>query len=169
MGPRLDLPPSPRRLVFRRIVLQLRNDPILKRLPLTVLAWEGRPDDGRDLTLAEAPIIRLTPSFGPDTWAFPDAMKGTMFIDTDIGLPGTDVGDMLDFWVAMMRALYPTAPGAALAFQKELRELGIPYCSSAAYTGLIEFSQPPADVQPGDGFMSARGQLKLDIFLNINS
>lgn len=168
MATRLDLPPSPRTLVFRRIVLQLRNDPVLRRTLKTVLAWEGGPNEARDLVVANAPGIRLTPSCGPDMWAFPDAQRGWLFINVDMLVPGTDVGDTLDLWHAIIRALYPRDFAAQLAFQKELRDLGVPYCMGAAYTGMIEFSQPAAADGAPDQHQECIAQMKVEILLDLN-
>lgn len=160
--PLLDLPPSPRRRVFRRIVQQVRNDPLLRRACRTILAWEGEPNSARELTQANSPGIRLTPSCGPDVWGSPEAFRGWLFVDVDLLLPGMDVGDMLDFWWAIERALYPADHVAAHAFQRDLRQLG-------ALTGQVEFSQPAADEGPGDQTLQAKGQLKVEIRSCLNT
>lgn len=171
----LGLPPSPRRLVFERIVLQLRRDRLLSRTVRTLLAWEGDPDESRELARVKSPAIRLTPSFGPDIWAFADAFRGWMFIDCELMVPGTDTCDMLDLWYWIMRALYPPnpdglEPSPAMQFQRELRECGRPYgWAKAALTGQIEFSQPAADPSIGDGVQQAQAQMRIEIDSNVNS
>ena len=174
MALHLDLPPSPRKLVFRRIVQQLRNDPVLSRALRTIQAWEGKPADFQPLTQSNAPGIRLTPTCGPDMWAFPDAQRGWLYIAVDLVVPGHDVADMLDVWWTMERAIYPPNPdrldmSPALRFQKDLREVGLPYGMAGAYTGLVEFSQPAADDSPGDQVMEAIGQMRVEMLLNINT
>lgn len=168
----LDLPDSPRKLVFRRIVQQLRNDPVIRRVFRTVLAWEGGPNEARELTQTNAPGIRLTPTCGPDVWGFPDAVRGWLYIDIDIMVKGFDVGDMMDAWWAIMRALYPPnpdrlEPSPAQVFQKDLREVGVASGTTGAYTGLIEFSQPAADDSPSDQVQQSRAQIKIEVLLNI--
>jgi hypothetical protein len=154
-------------LVFRRIVQQLRNDPVLQRaLNGQILAWEGRPTDSQPLAPTTRPGIRLTPTFGPDVWAFPDAFRGVMYIGVDIIAPGYDIGDMLDLWWAIQLALYPFNPATgnnapALQFQLELRQLG-------AYSGLIEFTLPAADDSPSDLLQGATAQMKVEMKSIIN-
>jgi len=163
-----NLPDSVRKLVLRRIVQQLRNDPILSRALKVILAWEGKPGDDRPLTIAMAPGIRITPTFGPEMWAFPDATRGWMFLAVEMIVPGYDVGDMIDLWWAIETALYPR-DSSRLAFQKDLREVGLDQGLAGAYTGLIEFSQPIADDAPADQFMAAVGQMKIEMLLNLNT
>lgn len=158
----LHLPDSPRKLVFRRIVKQLRNDPTLSRTARVLVAWEGTPTDGQELTIGKAPGLRLTPTCGPETWASNDSTRSWLFIDVDILIPGTDVGDMLDLWWAVERAIYPCDRAAQLAFQRELREPGGPE-GSGALTGLIEFSQPAADDGPADQMQQARAQMRVEM------
>lgn len=165
----LDLPPSPRRLVFRRVVQQIRDDPLIRRAVRTILAWDGKPDDARQLTIAQAPGLRITPTFGPDTWAFPDAQRGWMFLAVEMLVPGYDAGDMMDLWWALERALYPPDGAARMAFQRDLREVGLPQGLAGAYTGLIEFSQPIADDSPSDQHQHAVGQLRIEMLLNLNT
>jgi hypothetical protein len=166
---RLALPDSPRKLVFRRIVQQLKNDPVLKRSLKTLLAWGGTPEDARPLTIDESPGIRLTPGFGPDVWQFPDAQAGWMFIKVEMLVPGFDVGDMIDLWWALEIALYPRDWNARMAFQQALREVGLPQGLAGAKTGLITFSQPIADDAPADQYQHAVGEMKVEILLNLNT
>ena len=174
MAIHLDLPDSPRKLVFRRIVAQLRNDPTLSRALRTFQAWEGKPTDFQPLVQSNAPGIRLTPSCGPSLWANPDAFRGWLYIDVDITVPGTDVADMLDLWWTIERAIYPPnpdrlEPSPALRFQRDLREAGIARGIAGAYTGLVEFSQPAADTSPGNQLMEAIGQMRVEMLLNLNT
>ena len=96
----------------------------------------------------------------------------------DLVIPGHDVAQsMLDVWWTMLsRAIYPPNPdirlhdmSPALRFQKDLREVGLPYGMAGAYTGLVEFSQPAADDTPGDQVMEAIGQMRVEMLLNINT
>jgi hypothetical protein len=167
-GP-LDLPDSPRKLVFRRIVQQLRNDPTLSRACRVILAWEGDPQDARPLALPMAPGLRLTPTFGPDVWASPDSMRGWMYLAVEMIVPGYDVGDMIDLWWAIEIALYPRDLAARNAFQKELREVGLARGIAGAYTGLVEFSQPVADPAPSENYQHSIGQMRIEILLNLNT
>jgi hypothetical protein len=167
MATLLGLPDSPRKRVFRRIVAQLRNDPVLQRaLNGRIFAWEGRPTDSQPLAPATQPGLRLTPTFGPDIWAFPDAFRGWMYIGVDIIAPGFDVGDMLDLFWAVQVALYPpptfgVEPSPAQRFQQQLKDAG-------AYTGLIEFSLPAADDSPSDLQQGAQAQMKIEMMSVIN-
>ena len=166
---RLGLPDSPRKLVFRRIVQQLKNDPVLRRSLKTILAWGGDAMDAPPVTVDESPGIRLTPTFGPDEWQFPDAQSGWMFIRVEMLVNSWDVGDMMDLWWSIEIALYPRDWNARMAFQQQLREVGLPQNLAGAKTGLISFSQPVADDNPQDQYQHAVGEMKIEILLNLNT
>lgn len=149
---------------------QVRNDPLCKRIFRIVAAWEGVPQDTQEFTQGNSPAIRLTPTCGPDMWASNDAVTGWLYIDVDIQVPGRDVGDMFDAWWAIMRALYPPDSDARNAFQRDLQHAwkDPDGCIMGALTGLVEFSQPPADDAPKDQYQAAVGQLRVQMRHTLN-
>jgi hypothetical protein len=56
-----------------------------------------------------------------------------------------------------------------MAFQQQLREVGLPQNLAGAKTGQISFSQPIADDNPADQYQHAVGEMKIEILLNLNT
>ncbi len=73
-----QLPVSPRTKVFRAITGILAHDPVLSSVvrPPNFRTWSGASHDTIDFTFSSTPSIRITPTNGPDTWKFPDALPG---------------------------------------------------------------------------------------------
>lgn len=158
----LGLPDSPHKLVFREIVRILRADPTLSGALRGLIAWEGRPSDARPLSLSQAPIIRLTPLGGPDAWLYPEAFKNTLFIKAEVLVAGFDVGDMLDLWWAVKRALYPADFAAKNDIVNRLRAAG-------ATTGTAVFAVQAADTEPEQMMQAAVGQINIDVREQLNT
>lgn len=152
----LGLPDSPHKLVFRELVRILRADPTLSAVLRAVLAWEGRPTDSQGLTLAQAPGIRLTPLLGPDAWQYPEAFTGDLFVRVEVLVAGYDVGDLMDLWWAVKRAIYPADFAAKMANINALKDAG-------AKTGLAVFAVNAADESPESSLQDAIGMIKIAI------
>lgn len=152
------LPASPHRLVFREFVRILRADVTVGRACKVIKAWEGKGTDADPLTIAQAPCIRLTPiGHAPDQWQYPEAFSQTLPINIEVLVPGYDVGDMLDIWYAVKRAVYPKDHGKKLLNIEALRKAG-------AKTGMGLFSvQAAGDHPPESNLQAAIGQFKIDI------
>ena len=139
------LPQGPRSLVYKRIVDQLKTDPILSTVVKTWLAWTGKPSDGLPGQIEpEMPCVKLTPQLGPGAWYSPDAQFGDLNIAVELGLSTYHAGECLDFQDAIERAIYPyNDRSKQLGFEQQMRNVG---CE----TGQITFTQP-ASIQQIDG------------------
>jgi hypothetical protein len=162
----LDLDDANETKVFRRLVAILQADPTLARLvrPRSWFTWQGEPGEDDPLTSSEAPAIRLTPVPGPDGWIGPEAMRNDLTVLVEILLAGTDASDLLNFWNAIRRALYPPTHDAQMAIQRSLREAG-------AETGVITFTASAHDanqVARQDGMTLAGAQFKIGVLKTLN-
>jgi hypothetical protein len=158
----LDLNPSPKATVFRKICSLIRNDPTIKRIfkPASIRDWSGKAQDCEPFNVSIAPAIRLTPTQGPENWKYPDATKGTLFIKIEMLVWGTDVDDAMNLWYAIERAIYPLNPATTLTNITALQAAG-------AYSGLAEFPQPAFDPQPDENYFAAVGQIAIDVLIPI--
>jgi hypothetical protein len=87
-------------------------------------------------------------------------MVGTLFINVDMLIPGTDADDELNLWWAIELALYPKTWEGAAANIATLQLAG-------ANSGECFFSQPAFDPTPSDRYWAATGQIKIDVRLDI--
>ncbi len=160
----ISLNQSVRASVFRKVVEIVRIDPTCKRLfrEGSLKAWTGKPQDAGPLALEQSPCLRLTPGAGPETWSFPDAMVGALFLDLELVIKGTDADDVMNVWEAIQRAIYPVNQTARLANIAALQAAG-------AYTGLPSFSAPAVDLHPDGAGFFCTGQIKIDVLLQLNS
>lgn len=122
--------------------------------------WSGRSHDSFEFTFSSSPSLRITPTCGPESFLFPTAMVGPLFLNVDMLIPGTDADDELNLWWAIEHALYPQSFAAQQANVAALQLAG-------ANTGLCMFSQPAFDPTPSDKFFAATGQIKIDIRLQL--
>jgi hypothetical protein len=140
----------------------LKHDPVLKTVVKAenFRAWTGASHDNMVFEFSGSPSIRITPSNGPETWKFPSAFTGWLFLNVDILIPGTDADDQLNLWDAIERALYPDVFATQQANVLALQQAG-------AYTGMCEFSMPAFDPSPTDRFFAATGQIKIEILRSL--
>ncbi len=151
----LDLNTSPRTAVFRKIETILKTNATLKRVVKTWRFWSEKPGQNPPFNIDLAPAVRVTPTNGPETWKFPNAFMGPMYLNFEYLLKGCDADDPLNFWWAIATAIYP---GGQLTNNnvQALQQAG-------AYSGLIEFSVPGYDSDPDGNFWACSGQLKIDV------
>jgi hypothetical protein len=153
--PNLDLNQSPRAAVFRKIQTILQTNPTLKRVVRHWRFWREKPGQNPPFNIDLAPIVRVTPTNGPETWKFPNAFVGPLYLNVEYLLLGGDADDPQNFWWAIETAIYP---GGALstANVQALQQAG-------AYSGLTEFSIPGYDESPDGLFWACSGQMKIDV------
>lgn len=160
-SPQLGLDPSPHRLVYRKLVEVLREDPVLSRVVNHWFAWEGETaHDQLDLAVGLCPAISLAPSMGSDRWYGPEAYLGPLHVHVGIAVAGTDADDLLDLYHAVKRAVYPADEAAGIAIHQALVEAG----AEAMY--LVEFTQGRFGVQADDDggpMLVGTGQIKIDV------
>jgi hypothetical protein len=154
----LDLNASPRTTVLRKIETILKMDPTLKRVVGTWRTWREKPGQNPPFGIEQAVgrvAIRLTPINGPDTWKFPNAFVGWLYINCEYLILGADADDPLNFWWAIENAIYPGGTGTN-ANVAALQAAG-------AYSGLTEFSIPGYDESPDGTFWACKGQMRIEV------
>ena len=140
----------------------MQNDPVLSTvIPREKFrVWSGKPYDNMEFSFSNTVALRITPTCGPTAYTFPTAMSGTLFLNCDFLIPGTDADDQMNLWWAIERAIYPDTFAAQTAIVAALQKAG-------AKTGLCEFSQPAFDPKPADNFFAAAGQIKIEVLLQL--
>lgn len=158
----LDLNTAPKTSVFRALTRIIKNDPTIRRIVPRAASfrdWSGKPQDAEPFTVEHAPALRFTPTSGPEEWQFPAGMVGTLYINVEMLIRGTDVDDPINLWFALEKAIYPTNNAVQLVNIAALQQAG-------ANTGYALFSQPASDPSPADGFFACTGQIKIDVRLD---
>src|SRR6185312_4368870 len=110
----LNLPDSPRKLVFRALVGLLQADPDLKRTikPASWFAWSGNPQDAAPpVVQGRCPVAKLTPIALPATAETQAAQNSPFGVGLFVATWGTNLDDLLDLWGAFERAVF-TGDGA---------------------------------------------------------
>lgn len=161
---KLDLPDSPRIIVFRVIDEQIRKDPVISRTvrPYSFRSWRGEPADRNEFSINQAPAIRLTPRPGAErAWTVgspPYVRRGLLNIDVEVLVAGCCVDDLDNLWHAIRRSLDPRDPIKNAAFVSLLRSVG-------AWQGIVNVEQPAFDPRPEagtDGMFRGFGQLSVE-------
>jgi hypothetical protein len=105
----LPLPAGEESLAWCAILDVLRSDPTLKRIGLTIRAYEG---GDRDLfeaqSVEELPLMFVDPEPAGSAWlsASQHAMEWPLRIK--FAIPSTLAVDVLNTWTAIRRAIWPT-------------------------------------------------------------
>ena len=169
--PIIGIPESGRTRVYRKIVAQLRTDPVLEAAGIDWIPWDGSTKHVNPLTVRR-PTIGLHPSLGPMRITSEDAQTGDMEIVVRMCLPGSfDACDCLDLWTAIEQAMYPfNEREKQMAFQASLVN-----CSGAgsdAEIGFVRFDRPASiEAQFQDGAFAqfvCNGSMSISIQRSIN-
>lgn len=155
-------PQSPRCAVFRALEGLIRHDPVIAANVRTIWSWTGLPTDDDPPTIAMCPWMRISPAHGPDDWRFPEAFTGYLFLQVELMVAGYDADDLMNFWWAVQRAIYPKDQAAKTTNIAALRAAG-------AYPGTAEFTLIPAPVQPDSNFQQATGQIRIQIMEQLST
>jgi hypothetical protein len=160
----LGLPAAEYTAVFRAMVQIVRNDPIVSRVvpPAKVLCWEGKPTDAQELTVGMGPVIRITPTGGPQVWHCPTSMVGDMLLNLEILVPGYNADDLLNLWKAIGAAFYSPTGTTFAALQATLRAAG-------AYPPSPQFTAPAFDAKPESNFLYSLSQIKITVQTQLGS
>ena len=68
-----------------------------------------------------APVIRLTPTGGPQVWHSPASMVGPLLLNLEILVQGYDAADLMNLWKAVGAAFYAPTATTFAAIQSTLR------------------------------------------------
>ncbi len=87
-------------------MLALETDPVLQSAVDTFQFWSGDPSDVATNTDENMPLLRMTPMSGQSGWLDENAHQFRWPLKIELGVNGTDVRLMFDFWDAIRRALF---------------------------------------------------------------
>src|ERR1051325_10790283 len=104
----LDLPDSPRKLVFRTLVSLFQQDTTLKATisPGSWYVWSGKATDNAPLGTGLLPAVQITP-IGLSATAETVAQQNSPFgIQLTVATAGLNVDDLLDLWSAFENVIF---------------------------------------------------------------
>ena len=152
----LDLNTSEIVAVYDALLLILQQNATIKRTVKTWRTWRDKPGQNGPFEVGPGlPAIRVTPVNGPEQWRYPHAMVGTLYLNFEVLVAGSDVRDVLNLWRALQIAIYPGGAGTMASIQA-LQAAG-------ANSGLAEFTVPAYDDTPDGANLLAKGQMKIDV------
>jgi len=99
-------PASTRSKVWDQLCLSLTTDPVLSTRVATWQLWTGSEEDLDEPTDEGVPLLRLTPAAGQQGWLDEGTHQFRWPIKLTLGVAGTDVRVMLDYWGAIETALF---------------------------------------------------------------
>ena len=165
----LKTPSSVWSAVFRRIVMQVENDPSVKRVVGVdnLRSWKGVPGDKNDfMPTSNAPVVRLTPQPRNVDWYSPDTQSGVLWVQVELAVQSLCIDDVADLWDILVNAIRPGALTSTVrSFPQSLVALG-------AETGEIVFSDPAMDPRPDaseEGLFFAVGHFHLKLLRSAQS
>jgi hypothetical protein len=103
---RSPFPSSARSAVWYQVVQALRGDPVLKHAVDTWQVWDGTEEATVVPTEENLPLLRMTPAGGWQKWLDENAQQCSMDLKIEIGVEGTDITQLFDFWSQVEVALF---------------------------------------------------------------
>jgi hypothetical protein len=154
----LDLNKAPRTAVFRATETILKTDPTLNRVVNIWRFWREAPGQnapfGIDQLGKSRVAIRVSPTTGPNSWTFPEAFVGPLFLNFECLILGADADDPFNLWWAIQRAIYPQSnPLQNIAALQ----------AAGAHTGLYEFTIPCQLENPDSELWKMGGQARIAV------
>ena len=98
--------PSKPSQVWDVLVGALQSDPTLKRAVDTWQVLDGRQEDTMAPGDEDMPLLRLEPVTGQGSWLDENAHQLIIPVKFTLGIVGTDVRILWDFWDAVRSALF---------------------------------------------------------------
>ncbi len=92
--------------IWDALVLALSTDPVLQSAVDTMQFWSGDPSDLNVNTDENMPLLRMTPMSGQSSWLDEGAHQFRWPLKLELGITGTDVRVMMDYWECIRRALF---------------------------------------------------------------
>jgi hypothetical protein len=99
-------PTSARSQVWTTIISTLQSDPVLHQAVDTWQVWDGSEEATTEPTEANLPLFRMEPASATQKWADEQTHNCLMTFKISIGVAGTDITDLFDFWSAVEVALF---------------------------------------------------------------
>lgn len=112
-----NLPESVHSAIFKAVVKVLRHNPVLKNYVKTGSwrIWDGSQLEFDDpANVVELPWIRLTPVGDPEKWVTIGQHNAPLTIAFELMIEGTVRTELMDYWAAVVAALFP-GNGSVLA------------------------------------------------------
>ncbi len=88
------------------IATALQTDPVLQSAVNTMQFWSGDPADLAEPSDENMPFLRMTPMVGQSSWLDENAHQFRWPLKIELGIIGTDVRIMMDYWECLRRALF---------------------------------------------------------------
>jgi hypothetical protein len=92
--------------VWDLLVTALETDPVLQTTVSLFQTYRGETDDLLEPTDEDLPLFRMTPMPATSGWLDENAHQVKIPIKIELGISGTDVRTMFDFWECLRRALF---------------------------------------------------------------
>lgn len=159
----IDLPldDEPEYVAFRVLDAVIRSDPTIKAIGTTVVSWTGDPvHDLTPPTINKLPWIRLTIAPGSAGWVNEGQQRSSLVVNMQIVVAGTNAKNLINFWGAIRRAIWPTNP---------IRHQLVEQFFSDARVVQRTLTRAPFALQSfGEDTqgLAAEGSLSLDLFIN---
>jgi hypothetical protein len=99
-------PTSTRSQIWTYLCDVLENDPTLKSAVNLFQLWQGRDEDLAEPCDEDCPVLRMTPVSSPGQWLDESTHSYRWTLKIDLGVIGTDVRTVMDFWAAVESALF---------------------------------------------------------------
>jgi len=99
-------PLTARSQVWTTLIAWLQADNVLHQAVDTWQVWSGRESDTAVPTEEDLPLVRLTPAPGSQVWLDENTQQCNWPIKVEIGIEGTDLTHLLNFWGAIETALF---------------------------------------------------------------
>lgn len=91
--------------LWKVILDQLTQDPLLSRAVREWQVWSGTPDDTTHLDFSQFPALRLTPAQAQWRWSDEQRFDGPLTLRIVLAVQGRRAADLFNFWEAAGRAL----------------------------------------------------------------
>lgn len=104
----MNLPKGKRRQIRDIVLARLTADGnALRRYVKTWQLGQGKANETADWTLAMLPAVRVGWTGGPMQWSAQAQHQASLVMNIEIGLAGSNEGDLMDFWEALEGILFP--------------------------------------------------------------
>ncbi len=166
----LNLPDSPRKIVFRTIVSLFQQDPDLQRTirPSSWFIWDGSLTALMPYTSPGImPSVMITPTAlaaSPETQSQQNSPMG---IQLNVATSGLNVDDLLDLWSAFERVIFKGDGGALLQQQMQSLFMHNTGCDGSRFIQ-VRLGMPAVTLSEADAeerFMVATGMLHVDMLV----
>ncbi len=158
--PKLELPDCPEVAAFRAVETILRTDPTLHRVTRHFNAWTGDATDTHPPTFARCPYLQISPAPMPSDWEAEGMHKMPMAVGILAVVAGSNRDQLMNYWHAIRRALWPEDPARFAAVRKLVLDAHItrPTLTAGAYGVKVD--------DKGVRMLVAEGTLQLLLHIN---